>query len=207
MNLTQPITPSGNLPDNSAFPWSSTLPATKPPNPNQPPVQNSNPQVTAATPQPVRFPPPVQMAAAFPQTVVSNTPPAGNPPPPTNNQNSQNPAYIPPQQSSAKKKFPLLVVTGVVLVIITGFSGSYIYFKTQGSAQNQIITTPKITPPVPTESEPSPTINPKTAVNPFAQNTFENPFSNETAYTNPFGEDDSEISQNAYQNPFENATP
>lgn len=204
-NLTKPATPSGNLPDNTSFPWSSSQTATNPPNPAPPPVQNTNPQVAAVIPH-SSFPPPVQMAAAFPQTVVANTP-SGNPPPPANNQNSQIPTDIPPQQSSAKKKFPSLVVTGVVLVIITGFSGSYIYFKTQGSAQNKEIITPKITPPVPSASAPSPTFDPKTAVNPFAQNTFENPFSNETAYSNPFGEDESDISQSAYQNPFETETP
>ena len=84
---------------------------------------------------------------------------------------------------------------------ITGFSGSYLYFRTSGRAKQRLTNLPLITPPVEI-SDKSATSSAEQ--NPFAAADNENPFSGQSSYENPFGEDETDIGSEPYQNPFDN---
>ena len=217
----------GSYTDSQAFPWTNnhpnppavmagppTVEASPPASPviNTSPTQTTPPPITSqmnpffnnpvssqahepvqpAAPQSQFYSPPVDMPHA--STVINQTPAGGLPPPPINMDQPVSPGH-------SNKKFPLMMVTAGVLLIITGFSGSYLFFRMQGKASQKQILTPQITPPV-KEEKIAPTLAPADETNPFDEKTYENPFSNESSYTNPFGENEEELND-SYQNPFE----
>ena len=154
---------------------------------------NLSSQPVAPTPPSPPSPPP----ANFQEKTLPSSPPSGNNPPP------------PPQQPVSKalavqspdKKFPLLFATFLIIMTITGFSGSYLYFRTSGRAKQRLTNLPLITPPVEI-SDKSATSSAEQ--NPFAAADNENPFSGQSSYENPFGEDETDIGSEPYQNPFDN---
>ncbi len=111
--------------------------------------------------------------------------PSGNIPEPVTT------ASIPP---SGGKKFPFMFITVLLILMIVGFTGSFLFFQKSVTNNTSTPATPKITPPV--TLKPSPTLY----ANPFASPSaaFQNPFASPSAaYQNPFG---------SYQNPFAVAT-
>ena len=105
----------------------------------------------------------------------------------------------------------MMTVTMILILIITGFSGSFLYFRfignnsgrsTDGLPDSQIQVTQEqilITPPAAETGAASG--DAATYVNPFDSDPAgENPFATESAYQNPFGEEES---LSGYQNPFE----
>lgn len=101
-------------------------------------------------------------------------------------------AVAPP---AVPKKFPFMLVTIILVFVIIGFGGSFIYFQITAPKKQAVTTKPLITPPA-----TLPPATPTTAVNPFASpsGSLVNPFvSPTTAYENPFGSN---------QNPFAGAT-
>lgn len=204
------ISSSGNLSDQPAFPWTSNPPLNQnpvTPTSIQTPASTAEPsaQVVSPPPSPLTvtpepqiqpqalenpfFPPPVDLPRA--QIAVNQSLP---PPPPQEIPISAN--------HPQNKKFPYLIVTSLILLTITGFSGSYLYFRASGKDNTNQNLIPKITPPVKEALTPLPTLSED--VNPFDNKTYENPFSNESTYVNPFGEDETDMTNEPYVNPFEN---
>ncbi len=184
-----------NPTDPKITPLISETPVTPPPTPINP------------TPAPVPVePPPVYESAP----VITNPPqqsvyiPSQNPPPST--------AFIKP------KRFPFMFITIILILVLLGFGGSFLYFKIVPSKENNVVI--RITPPVSIITTPSqspsnvvlvsPTIgNPfstpsAVAINPFisATPTFVNPFNSSSQ--NPFdsASKSGEASKSGYQNPF-----
>ena len=196
-NLTKPpaagSSPAAPASENPGLPWTTASP--------------TFPSAPAPAPSAPSFTPPPQIpyGHTYPTAVVNppQNPPAppatgGSPPASTN---EESPVTIIP---SPKSKFPALLITSFVLLTITGFAGSYLYFRTTGQAHQDQNIIPQITPVV-TETqqmnESSPSSEYKNPFDPAA--TGQNPFSNETAYTNPFGSD-TDTPDQAYENPFDN---
>ena len=196
-NLTSPNQPV-KTPDPNPAAAGPTPPA--PSNQPQPGI-SSNPSLpwVANNPQPAiqnpSYPPPLSIPSA--STVINQ--PTGSPPPPV----EESPVTIMPVQP---KKFPGLLITSLVLLVITGFSGSYIYFQTTGQAKQKQNIVPKITPPV-TEAFIKDASASSGMTNPFDSDTYENPFSNQASYQNPFGDGENESTNSSYQNPFGEITP
>ena len=210
------------LSDPNTLPWASGPVASRP-NPLPPPV---NPAPVSPLPAPVNFhtpppnlpvqEPPKPHPGNFQEKSFSASTVSVNPPPPP-----QNPADGQPPRASAEakghsdfpvpdKKFPLLFATFLVIMTVTGFSGSYLYFRYTGQAAKRQTIVPPVTPPVKLPRvSPDPSLQDKNGTasselnNPF-QTAYVNPFSDEAGYENPFGSDESDISDTPYQNPFEN---
>jgi len=206
----QPVSSAGLVPPKQPVPFIS--PTTQPPPPPaSAPVPSSSPP---SPPPPPAYPPPNtdQIPASqfppprsYPTTAVD--PGFGNPPP-EDTVPEENPVTI---SAGGKRKFPIMVATFLIILTVTGFSGSFLYFRMTGKAGNNESTAglPQITPPS-ASSEDSPlTEEEKNASlsgeykNPFDED-YENPFENEASYQNPFGDEEQIATDTAYENPFEN---
>lgn len=215
-NLTNPA-PTGAQPNNP-------IPASPPPQ-NNLPSSNINPALTQDSSLPwtqntldskesPKTAPLVSPQVPAPSALVTN--PAftvaadlNQPPSPPAPVEQQIPVTSAPPQG---KKFPVLLTTILVVLTVTGFSSSYLYFRAMGKTPQNQIKAPLITPPV-TQGSENPdlnTVNSSTNSadynNPFEPKNSENPFSNESEFQNPFGEDESDIGNEPYQNPFETPT-
>ncbi|MCL4338300.1 hypothetical protein M1271_01270 [Patescibacteria group bacterium] len=87
-----------------------------------------------------------------------------------------------------------MFITVLLILMIVGFTGSFLFFQKSVQNNSSTSTTPKITPPVTLKHTPT------SYANPFASPSaaFQNPFASPSAtYQNPFG---------SYQNPFAGAT-
>ena len=214
--------PSSDQKTESTLPWQTPQPQqnpVSPPAPVWPPVQPVQPVSSAglvppSPPPPPAYPPPNtdQIPASqfppprsYPTTAVD--PGFGNPPP-EDTVPEENPVTI---SAGGKRKFPIMVATFLIILTVTGFSGSFLYFRMTGKAGNNESTAglPQITPPS-ASSEDSPlTEEEKNASlsgeykNPFDED-YENPFENEASYQNPFGDEEQIATDTAYENPFEN---
>jgi len=180
-------TPQPGVSENPAYPWTV----------KQKPNQNPPQPIPQPPPPQQNYPPPIPIQ---PTTVIntgSTSQPSPPPPPPV----AEEPAVTITQVEP--KKFPVLLVTSLVLLTISGFSGSYIYFRVLGQSRQKQMLLPKITPPV-TEAPFNQVASGSANTNPFDSGTYENPFSNETSYQNPFGEEENVSTDAAYQNPFNN---
>ncbi|OGG02086.1 hypothetical protein A2W14_04185 [Candidatus Gottesmanbacteria bacterium RBG_16_37_8] len=218
-SVPDPVGISGNP---STLPW-ETSPANIPPasSPAMPsflsptaPVQTvSTPLHEHAYPTTVVSPSTVAPPNFSPNLSPPQDPPSGSSP----NQPDYNspPPEEPPSSvtlgKSKNQKFPLLFATFLIIITVTGFSGSYLYFRMTGRATQKQTNIPQITPPkTETQTDELNKENSKSATasseykNPFDTTTYENPFSNESTFANPFGEDETDIAQTPYENPFDN---
>lgn len=105
-------------------------------------------------------------------------------------------------------KFPFMIITVILLVIVTGFSGSFLFFYFTGNQKKKSLQ-PQITPPVTIiANQDNPFLEPtKVLENPFASPTASlvNPFDSGETYENPFEEEtaNTKADTGEYQNPFE----
>ena len=102
----------------------------------------------------------------------------------------------------------------ILILIITGFSGSFLYFRFVGKNNrsggskiiNEVTTQPQISRAkedielLKQSSEAGSLKSDNDYINPFDTPDKENPFASESSYQNPFGEEES---LSSYQNPFE----
>src|SRR3989344_8539231 len=159
MDPNQPKSGNPQAPTDS-LPWITT-----PPQPNTPPP---TPAISFTPPAAPTAQPPVH---SYPTPTVIGDSNNYQPPPPVSN-NIESPVTIIPAPNN---KFPLMIVTTLIILTITGFSGSYFYFRSYGKTNKNQIVAPLITPPVTVEPSPS-----SEEINPFDPATAgENPFSNE----------------------------
>lgn len=205
-NLTNPVS-TGTQPNNP-------IPTSTPPPQNNIPSSNINPALTQDTSLPwtqntlspndnpktvplgspqVPAPSALVINPAFAVAADLNQPPS--PPAPVEQQ-------IPITSTPQGKKFPVLLTTILVVLTVTGFSSSYLYFRAMGKTPQNQIEAPLITPPVTLTPDNSATAS-ADYKNPFDNQNSENPFSNESEFQNPFGEDESVTENEPYQNPFD----
>lgn len=221
-NLTNPA-PTGAQPNNP-------IPASTSPPQNNIPSSNINPALTQDTSLPwtqntlnpevvpktvplgnpqVPAPSALVINPAFAVAADLNQPPSPPPariasqsdadgPPPAQNEEQFSQTVVPPQG----KKFPVLLTTILVVLTVTGFSSSYLYFRAMGKTPQNQIEAPLITPPITLTPDNSATAS-ADYKNPFDNQNSENPFSNESEFQNPFGEDESVTGNEPYQNPFD----
>lgn len=186
--------------DNLQQSWNSSGTNDSPPSPPPIPTDVIN-QLTGQLPQP---PSAVQNAPVINEAKA----PAGRRPFPTellpeNIHPHSTVAQPPPANASIAysvatapdgPKHPFMKITLLLLVILGGFGGSFLFFRFTTPQTNRPIV-PLITPPI--SNEPTQTV---ANVNPFITPTtaYQNPFASPSAaYQNPFGE---------YQNPFADGT-
>ena len=155
-----------------------------------------------------------------------STPPRFSPPPPVGPLSQMPPSFSPPPEpppisnpvivsSQASGKFPLMAVMLILILIISGFSGSFLYFRFIGknnrSGGSKIINEDMTQPQISRAKDNIELLKPSSEAgslkpgdinykNPFDTAEQENPFASESSYQNPFGEEES---LSSYQNPFE----
>lgn len=142
---------------------------------------------------------PLKVPASNPVTPAVSAPPNISPPSPPPPINYQPPTTTnQPLTHDHSHKFPFMMVTFLLVVVIAGFTGSFLFFSYTSPAVKKAPVGILITPPV--TIVPSLTSTPAPNNNPFASSSSElvNPFASPTAsLVNPFG---------TYQNPFATAS-
>lgn len=215
-----PLSTEATIPSPAFSPPMSSRSVSPPPTPSSPFTNSPSPFFTP--PAPVQAgPAPAPSAGGLPTPTPAAEPialkpaflgpTAFNPPPANPTTDGPIPAAPPPGDNngsltvqSDRGKFPLMMVTILVIVIISGFSGSFLFFKFFGNKLSTTTMTPQITPPV--EEEMVKKVTPEELAkyeNPFAlTDSKDNPFASESSkFENPFSAEES--SSGAYQNPFD----
>lgn len=228
-NSSSPSFPSSPSYPSSANPPSVNTPPSSLPPVNLPPGNASSNAPQSGTPQPTN---PTQIPSPPTATQTPFTPPSANPassnvsdkiPPSPYPYSDQTIAQdltesnvigkavtVTDNNLSVRDKIPLMKISLLLIFIITGFSGSFLYFRFTSASpvKNTAISLPTVTI---SSQKPAVIATPvENSVNPFATTSasFVNPFAptSTPSYQNPFAETtaNATVDNQTYQNPFEN---